>query len=840
MDNSREHLYLAALLHDIGKFYQRADTGSVATSKRLSEINKVEGVFLPSRQGYYSHKHCLWTAQFIDDHKTVFKNLIGEDFSDMADRNNLFSLAACHHLKKEQLSDLGKIIKEADCLSSGMDRDTDKALLDEQDENNWDSFKTKRMTSLLETVHAGQGKLRNRLPVTKISLTKDYFPKEIFENKPDYETLWHDFVNDFQLINADDYKAFCDTLLNLLYKYTSCIPASTINFPDVSLYDHLKTTAAIALCLYDFQHSNIERTSKKDRKIPKAEKKEAAFLLIGANFSGIQSYLYQTVSKYAGKNLKGRSFFLRILSDAVVRYVVDKLHLFQANVIYNSGGGFYLIAPNTKFVKDNLQEAIQTIEQHFFDSFGTALYVAIESVPVSIDGLMHKEKAQSLGEIWHALFKKLDKKKTCKWADLMTKGYPDFFEPLMQGADALRDVITGEEFSITELSDNKALTIKKDTNRQIVLGEKLRDTDTMIISTDELPYLRHIFSIQPANLGYHYYFLNETKDASLLKSVDNCTVVRFNSEKFNLPVKGNNNAYELQFYGGNEWKGHSFEDMVKAEGEERSIKRLGVLRMDVDNLGYIFQTGIANDRATLSRFAALSRSFDYFFSGYLNTIWKDVDPDLDNSFIIYSGGDDVFIVGRWDVIIRIAKRIRDDFREFTCYNPAFSISGGIAIVPEKFPIMKGADESANEEKAAKNHTIKGASKNALSFMDFPMNWDTEFPVIEQLKDELVRLIETENAPKSLLSKIMVHATNAGIKAHRITNLKTFWMLTYDLSRMKERAKPGLKQLINNCITEVCGNKPQLNGLPIETQYHALELWSFASRWAEIEYRIPKG
>lgn len=26
MDTIREHIYLAALLHDIGKFYQRADT----------------------------------------------------------------------------------------------------------------------------------------------------------------------------------------------------------------------------------------------------------------------------------------------------------------------------------------------------------------------------------------------------------------------------------------------------------------------------------------------------------------------------------------------------------------------------------------------------------------------------------------------------------------------------------------------------------------------------------------------------------------------------------------------------------------------------------------------
>ena len=882
MDNNRELLYLAALLHDIGKFYQRADTGSVATSRFLSGMCKAENAFLPMRNGIYTHKHCLWTAQFIDDFKSVFKNLVGENFSDLTDNNNLYSLAACHHLKKEQLSDLGKIVKEADWLSSGMDRETDMAFKDDQDETNWDAFKKKRMIAISETVFAAQSFVRYHLPVAKISLSKAYFPQKQFDEKPGYEQLWQDFVNEFKFIQANGYQAFSETLLNLLYKYTACIPSSTVNFPDVSLYDHLKTTAAIAVCLYDYQKSNAllsakneqenspARPAKNDKssKLARPANNDCPFLLIGGDFSGIQSYLYQIVSKYAGKNLKGRSFFLRMITDAVVRYLLQELQLFQANIIFNSGGGFYLIAPNTDFVKEKLQKAITTVEEKMFASFGTALSAVIASVPLSKDNLMRKDKSHNLGASWNELFEKKDKKKACKFAGLIGKSYGDFFEPLMQGGDALRDEITGEEFLIKELSGNKELTITKDTNRQILLGEKLRETDIMIIASMELPYLLDIFSIQPANLGYYYYFLNGDRDAELLKSVDNCTVVRFNNENFNQPIKGNDNAYELQFYGGNEWNGLSFEEMVnpksnglslienpglqsfEEEGDttasgfarftnptlsEGKLKRLGVLRMDVDNLGAIFQSGILPERASLSRFAALSRSFDYFFTGYLNTIWKETAPG--RSFIIYSGGDDLFIVGHWDVIIRLAKNIQDDFREFTCYNPAFSLSGGIAIVPQKFPLMKGADESAIEEKAAKNHTVSGQSKNSVSFMGFPLNWDTEFPVVEHLKDELVQLIQKEKEAKSLLGKIMTHAVYARIKAHKITQLKTFWMLTYDLSRMIDRTKIiNSKALIDNCITEVCGNKPLLNGIYIETKYHPLELWAFAARWAELEIR----
>ena len=820
MENIREHLYLAALLHDVGKFYQRADTGSVSTSKYLSEISKTESAFLPLHNGYYSHKHCLWTAQFMDDYQSVFKNLIGADFSDLSNKDNLFNLAVCHHLKKEQLSDLGQIIKEADCLSSGMDRENEVSFKDEQDEKSWDAFKKKRMSSILETVHFEQGAVKYHLPVSKISLSKDYFPKEQFDDNPDYEQLWNDFVNEFKFIQAKDYRAFSETFLNLLYKYTACIPASTINFPDVSLYDHLKTTAALTVCLYDYYKSGQVCSRESDR----------PFLLIGADFSGIQTYLYQIVSKYAGKNLKGRSFFLRILSDAVVRYLLRELNLFQANVVYNSGGGFYLIAPHTKFVEEKLQAAIKVIEKNFFASFGMTLFVAIESIPVSKDDLMHKDKSNNLGTIWHDLFEKRDKKKSCKFADLIENGYNNFFEPLMQGGDALRDRITGEEFLSGEkqVKFEEGYFIKENTDNQIELGKRLRDTEIMVVSENVLTYWNKKFHINPANLGFYYYFVQKN---DLTPSVDNVTIIRFNSPDFNMPIGGNNNTYEFQYYGGNEYNGQTFEEM----SDNSSFSRLGVLRMDVDNLGSIFQSGISRERATLSRFAALSRSFDYYFSGYLNTIWKKTDPD--HSFIIYSGGDDVFIVGGWEVTILLAKKIHEDFCEFTCHNPAFGISGGIAIVPAKFPIMKGAEESADEEKAAKNHTVKGKSKNTISFMDFPMNWDTEFPAVESLKGKLVRLIEEEKEVKALLSKIMNHAANAGIKAHKITHIKTYWMFTYDLSRMKDRTKiSNTKALIDNCITEVCGNKSQLNGKTIETEYHVLELWAFAARWAELEIR----
>lgn len=846
MENIRERIYLAALLHDIGKFYQRADTGSVRSSQYLNAHNQAESTYCPVYKGQYSHKHVLWTAQFIEDFKQVFQNLLQEDAEILSSgKDSLLHLAAGHHLTKEQLSEWGRLIKEADGLSSGMDRSLEDAFRDSADESDtaWDAFKRKRMVSILQTIVGSDGEkpadTGARLPVESMRLTKEAaFPKRFEANEPapDYASLWEKFIGEFKFIQANTYRAFSETFLNLLFKYASCVPASTIHFPDVSLYDHLKTTAALAVCLYDFQRSGAGERNP--------------FLLIGADFSGIQPYIYQIVSKYAGKNLKGRSFYLRILSDAVVRYLLKELGLFQANVIYNSGGGFYLLAPNTPKVKERLREAVETIEERLFKAHGTTLFVAIDSIELSKEALMHQGK-ENLGTVWGDLFLKRDRKKAARFATQIQSNYAAFFEPSLRGGDAKRDSITGEEFvpgdKVVQM-DN--LTLKSVTASQIEIGKKLRETNLLVVKEGEpLAYWNDKEHIAPADLGFTYYFLNEEDikemKERLIASADQVSVITLNGKDgdcdFLHSINGINNVYGLEFYGGNESDRKdvpTFEAMCANE----NLSRMGVLRMDVDNLGRVFQQGIAPERATLSRFAALSRSFDFFFSGYLNTIWRETDPK--RSFIVYSGGDDVFIVGSWDVVIELAEKIRADFKEFTCGNPAFSLSAGIAIVSPKFPIMKGAEESAEEESAAKAHEVQEGNhtyeKNSISFMDMPLNWDLEYPAVKRLKERLCEMLLSKKLPKSFLSKVMSHYANAGIKGHTITRMKTYWMLTYDLSRFKERADKSVKELIDHCIQEVCDSgRKTLDGEPLTTNYHALELWAFAARWAELAYRTDK-
>jgi CRISPR-associated protein Csm1 len=191
-------------------------------------------------------------------------------------------------------------------------------------------------------------------------------------------------------------------------------------------------------------------------------------------------------------------------------------------------------------------------------------------------------------------------------------------------------------------------------------------------------------------------------------------------------------------------------------------------------------------------------------------------------------------------MIDFAKRIRSDFREFTCSNPAFSISGGIAVIPKKFPIIKGAQMSADEEDNAKKHTLVGG-KNSLSFMEMPLNWNEEFPIVEQLKDKIVGYYLANKLPKSFISKVVNFSQQAKFtETNKIGNYKIYWLFTYDINRLITRTKKDeVDVFLQQCISDVCSTKKTLDGKSITTNYHPLQLWAFACRWAELTIRTNK-
>lgn len=784
----KEKIYLAALLHDIGKFYQRADDNGAARSKELDQVVKnLESYVCPkNKDGIYTHKHVLWTAQFLID-----------EGLDKTEKESILRLATFHH---NPTCFLEGIVQYADHLSSGMDRTKEEAHKDDNASKDWTKFKNTRMRSVFETLFKQENvKFEYDLPVERVLFDKKFFPKKEHSDRPDYAKVWQGFKSDLKILNTKNLRSYSNSMLSLLEKHTTTIPSSTINLPDISLFDHLKTTAAFAVALHEFAKAN------KIDSITNLKNAETPFLLLGADVSGIQSYIYDIISTNAAKNLKGRSFYLQLLTESVIQKILIELDLFQANVIYNSGGGFYILAPNTHEIKEKFITISKYIENQIFEEHKTSLYLAFDYEVLSKKSVFD----QTINICWKSLNDKLNINKRQRFKNQLIENYDMFFEP--SGGKAYgRDAFTGEEL---EKSSNKRLNsdgllLKETSIQQIELGKKLKHAQFWITANQAIPYLKAA-EFQPCKLGVYHYFFSEKELAEqkqLLKgSIDNTQIKIINGFDFNLTIAGSNNSAGYVLYGGNDFPVE--EDGLTPKtfnkmGGEGGFKRIAVLRMDVDNLGKAFISGFADGSKTFSRYSALSRNLDFFFKGYINKIWRD-DKYRNNSIIIYAGGDDLFIVGKWDAIFDMAERIYKDFREWTCFNPQLTLSGGISIIDEKYPIMKGAEEAGKAEDQAKSYKFGNHEKHALSIFNTAISWQFDLPMIVGYKNRIKQLLNTaQGLPKAFLTKVYTYHENATFINGRLRPLNIQWMIAYDFGRMEKR--------INNQETKKMLDEIKLN------------------------------
>ncbi len=175
--------------------------------------------------------------------------------------------------------------------------------------------------------------------------------------------LLRNFIEEFEK-NIPDFsvfKTFDDILnkwLNLLEKYTWAVPSDTrYEFSDISLFDHLRSSAAIAACLYKRHLEDIDAGKRLKRKYE--------FVLIGGDFSGIQNYIFDITNRGSGgasKRLRARSFFITLFSEVIIHKILHTLQLPLVCNIFSAGGKFLLLSPNLDGIETALQEVKHEVD----------------------------------------------------------------------------------------------------------------------------------------------------------------------------------------------------------------------------------------------------------------------------------------------------------------------------------------------------------------------------------------------------------------------------------------------------------------------------------------------
>lgn len=864
--NASCRVALAAYLHDLGKFAERARIAEAqqkdSNGTIRADINKQ--LYCPNFHGRYTHVHAAYTAIGFDLLEAHLPELVGSDmtpFAPWSDRNaddSILNAAAKHHRPDTFLQ---WVIATADRLASGFEReefDSYNAAPDEEQQKL--NHYTTRQWTLFEHIHLVE---RNECHNWRYPL-KAFSPSAIFpvlaDDKEDgetgnnaaaqqrYLTLWQQFIAGLAEIpksHRQSLPLWLDHFDSLWLAFTHAIPSATAGIagnvrPDVSLYDHSKTTAALAVALWRFHadqnhdsHTiqeqlraqwDRERDDSKESRLAWTDEK---FLLIQGDFFGIQDFIFATggeTQRRAAKLLRGRSFYVSLLTELAALRILETLGLPATSQVVNAAGKFLIVAPNTENARAQLK-AVQTeldqwFLQHTYGQSGIGLAMLPARAHDFRGGLQGEDSP--FRELMKRLFEQLEETKLrrfnlCDDTPALFSGFLDTFHNERRECR-----IDGRSPAVVEKDDVWMSALAAD---QIDTGHYLATRERVLITRKTLDH-------DSLRLDVFGYFINftqgeedtgrfgqEAKTGNLRRAWDFSLPASKTKALWNGYARRHINAYVPRFEELNEWEvgrytgienpeefephvyeiktlNHLARDDRRLNENDRWIgqEALMTLKGDVDNLGLIFQKGL--ERPTFAKMAALSRQMNAFFAVYLPWLCQQGEDHgvkkYRNTYTVFAGGDDFFLIGPWHSTIKLAQRMKDDFRAYVAENPDIHFSAGLSMTRPGLPIRQLASLAEDALEDAKSHNpskIQPAPKNATTCHGHAVSW-TEFDELMHREAELARLAGEQALSSGYLYGLLDLTDMAAKELERPENALWHSYFAYRTRRMLETKIEG--------------------------------------------------
>lgn len=693
-DETIYKIAIAAYLHDIGKFAQRAEG-------KNTDDNSLNGAFYPSEQflndnkdlyqphfnNIYTHKHAVYTAAFIDHFEKVLPEKFNKGEWGLAD--SFANLAAGHHLPKTPLQWL---IAIADRVSSGFDRDE------------------------FEEYNAETGTNKKGIKIQDYKKTR--------------------LLTIFEGLSTDE-KWKKDSLGAYSYRYP----------------------------LKELSPSNIFPLDTPEIKQVESEQD---FIFTEGGSTG----------KASAKLLRGRSFYVSLLSELAAGMLCSELGLPVTSIILNAAGKFTIIAHNTEETKRAVSEIEVKVNTWLIKNFYGQASMGFSTLEASCNDFVSSKFA----ELWESLSKETDRKKYLKF-DLAQHGgcvetYLDSFDNELGICPfcAKRPADKG-----AQIKDTPACRICRDHE---YIGKNLVKESRIAITTITADLEREKL-LEPIFGNYQLSFkvsgkLNQlSSEGSLLKYwdigiTDEGIIAKDITAKFingYVPKYEDEDLHDDRYFAGRrsekkklemieQIRTDKFENIPKTfahiavkavnftdkQDKFKGIEALGILKADVDNLGLLFACGMREERLTLSRLATMSRQFNNYFSIFLPHKLK-TDERFRNIYTIFAGGDDLFLIGPWNRIIDFAGFINKSFKEYVCQNEKITISAGVALHKPNTPVVTFADTSEHALSASKS-----AGRNSITAFGQTVKWDA-FEKLEAIKGTLNNWLDSETVNNAMLFRL---------------------------------------------------------------------------------------
>lgn len=255
----------------------------------------------------------------------------------------------------------------------------------------------------------------------------------------------------------------------------------------------------------------------------------------------------------------------------------------------------------------------------------------------------------------------------------------------------------------------------------------------------------------------------------------------------------------------------SFEQLSEFAKLRTGTSKIGVLKIDIDNLSDLFEKCDFHS----NRFAQISKVLAAYFNMGVQEIaeniygndQKDKAAHLSqNIYTVFSNGDDCFYIGAWDSIFEFAKIYQECFTSYvkqqaTLLLPegikTLTISAALDMFDAHHSMVRLAETINDQLDNAKKHNHH--AKNTISFLGQCISW-ADFAEIHQIKDSLFKIINNDKAAKSLLQRIQDCAIEFNIlqkgALRKEMNIPKIWKLYHYLRNIEnDRTRQKIQTLI---------------------------------------------
>ena len=549
---------------------------------------------------------------------------------------------------------------------------------------------TKQLPHLISSATLLDKKRENVfLPVEKFSNTaifpvKDNYKLEEIEEK--YKNIYNELISDIVCVlnNAEKDKSILMTsaaLDSIFFKYLSNIPAFyTGDNDDISLYEYAKVVSAFSSAGY------MQKDSLNSK-----------FALIRGDFFSIQSFIFNkdAASKNPANSLRGKSFYVSLMSDIASLNVLETLNLPYFNLMMNAAGQFVILSDYNDEISQKLLALKNEMEIWLYNKYYASVSMGLSVLACSIDDF----NSSKFNLLLLKLLGEKEKSKATRFNLTEEKPYifADYYKHFTENSSKC------EYCGIMPKKDNKFLACD---NCLLYLqyGQNLRTSKYLYIIKNENGEFFNKYSIS--------FDENKKADAFIRIHIDM-------QDKADKSYNYQDVIHYRSYVAIDNDVIRSFSDIASYSIDKSGANILAVLKADVDNLGLIFACGLSEKdsngkvtrgRLTFSRTNMLSRLIHNFFSYHLYMIMQEKKLNI---YTVFAGGDDLFLVGRYDEVIKTAKILYDEFERFTNYNNEITISCGIGFYNDSLPVWFMAEDAESRLENAKHFRAKGQEKSII-------------------------------------------------------------------------------------------------------------------------------